>query len=413
MSQEKRPVILQINVTLNYGSTGRLAELLGEKIMEKGWESFIAFGRSERKSKSHSIKISGLLSVFYHVFLTRIFDKHGLGSRQATKKLIRKITKIKPDIIHLHNIHGYYLNYKILFDFLSKTQTKVLWTLHDCWAFTGHCTHYEEVGCYKWKEICHHCPQKKEFPASFLLDNSKQNYLHKKKAFQSTGQLKLVTVSDWLKKQTEQSFLRDLPSKRVYNGIDLKQFDHIPESNLRNRLKLKDKFILLGVATVWNDKKGLQRFINLASNLKSDEIIVLIGITKKQIKKFPRNIIGIQPTQDLQELVEFYNVADVFLNLSLEESFGLVSVEAMACGTPVITTDSTANAEVVTAHTGVVCRTVDTSSLIDAIRQIKSNGKEFYSANCKEHVKRNFSIEAMTNNYIGLYEGMLSKTSVK
>ena len=216
--------LLQIVVEGNRGSTGIIAESLGNIAIKMGWESYIAHGRFSRESNSKIIKIGSTLDVLCHGIETRIFDRHGLGSRRATKRFILQIKQIKPDIIHLHHLHGYYINFKFLFEFLKTSKIPIVWTFHDCWSFTGHCAYFDFVGCEKWQSECSQCPQKTDYPASIFLDRSKENYRLKKELFTSISNLYIVTVSDWLNELVNHSFFKKNKIKTIHNGTNLDIF---------------------------------------------------------------------------------------------------------------------------------------------------------------------------------------------
>ena len=207
--------LLQINSVINYSSTGRIAEELGQGAIARGWESYVAFGRHERPSKSKLFKIGSDLDIKFHVLRTRLFDSHGLGSSKSTAQLVENIKIIKPDIIHLNNLHGYYLNIQVLFDFLAKVNIPIIWTLYDCWPFTGHCTYFDFVGCDKWKSECFNCPQLNQYPASYFLDRSKQNYQLKKNLFTSVDNLTIISNSNWLKNLIKQSYLKNYTTQVI------------------------------------------------------------------------------------------------------------------------------------------------------------------------------------------------------
>src|SRR5690554_5107319 len=278
--------ILQINTVVNSGSTGRIAEGIGLEVISRGHESYIAYGRNDRPSTSNLIKIGSKKDVYLHGIRTLLFDQHGLGSRQATEVLVEKLQKIKPDIIHLHNIHGYYLNYQVLFQYIKAQNIPVVWTFHDCWPFTGHCSHFGD--CNKWKIHCGNCPYSNKYPRSFV-DRSFKNYKDKKEVFLNVENLNIITPSRWLENQVKQSFLKDYMVKTINNGIDLEVF-HPPK--VKNNKK-----IIIGVASTWTTAKGLQDFIKLREILKDDIKIVLIGLSDAQIKSLPYNIIGISRTE--------------------------------------------------------------------------------------------------------------------
>ena len=306
--------LLQINSVINSGSTGRIAEEIGQTAIAAGWESYIAYGRNVRPSSSKLIKIGTDKDIKLHGLQTRLFDRHGLGSRGATDEFIKQIEVIKPDIIHLHNLHGYYINIEVLFHYLKKVNVPVVWTFHDCWPITGHCSYFTFIGCEKWKTQCYECPQKRGYPASYFIDRSKKNYNLKKELFNSLSNLTLVPVSQWLSGILKESFLQNYPIKVINNGINTEVFKRSLSSDFRNKYGLKDKFTLLGVASVWDERKGLKDFIELSKLLDSGYQIVLVGLTKKQIEQLPENILGIERTESVDALADIYATSDVFIN---------------------------------------------------------------------------------------------------
>ncbi len=407
------PVIFQICDAVNIGSTGTIAEALGTLAIQRGWKSYIAYGRLSRPSKSQLIRIGTNLDVLTHGLITRLFDRHCLGSTRATRTIVNQIKKIKPDIIHLHHLHGYYINIEILFEFLSKESIPVVWTLHDCWSITGHCTNFDFVGCKKWRTECSHCPQKNEYPASFFVDRSKQNFLLKKKLFTSVSNMTVVSVSKWLNNIVHNSFMAGMPSQIIYNGIDVDLFTPIAKnSNFRKDFKRKDCFMILGVASPWGKRKGLIDFIKLSKKLDDNDLIVLVGLSVTQIKKLPSNVIGIKRIDNQEELQNLFVIADVFLNLSVEETFGLTTAEALSCGTPAIVYNTTACPEVVDSTTGLVVEKNDIDSLLEAINTVKKQGKKFYSSTCRERALKNFNKNNQFSEYIDLYERLIKTQSL-
>lgn len=399
------PTLLQINSVVNSGSTGHIAEDIGRLAIANGWESYIAYGRKALPSESHLIRIGNKADVLWHVLVTRLLDLHGLASRRATKKLVRQIKKIKPDVIHLHNIHGYYLNYKILFKYLAESGTPVVWTMHDCWAATGHCPYYTFVQCIVWQSEggCTNCPQKEGYPSSVLFSNAAYNFKCKKKYFNllSENQLTIVAPSKWLSDEIGKSYLGHYRRKVIHNGIDLNIFR--PSEPVPLKMAEQKEFVILGVANVWSERKGLTDFITLASLLAEDERIVLIGLSEEQCRNLPEKITAVTRTDSIQQLVEYYSGADVYFNASLEETFGMTCVEAQACGTPVIAYDSTAVPETFCERTGVLVDKNDVSAVYDAIRKIKELGKAFYSEKCVEYVKNHFSMVDRIRDMLDLY----------
>jgi len=401
--------LLQIVVEGNTGSTGVVAESLGNIAMKMGWESYIAHGRFSRASNSVIIKIGRTIDILWHGIETRIFDRHGLGSRRATKKLISQIKQIKPDIIHLHHLHGYYINIKFLFEYLKTSKIPIVWTFHDCWAFTGHCAYFDFVGCTKWQSECFKCPQKTDYPASFFLDRSNKNFHLKKLLFTSIPNLYIVTVSDWLNKLVYESFFKGIKIKTIYNGTNLdifKPYDNI--DNLREKYNIPNKFVILGVASPWVRRKGLSEFIKLSACLKSDEVIVLVGLNFSQMKNLPSNIIGISKTENRQQLAEIYSSSDVFANLTLEDNFPTTNIEALACGTPVITYNTGGSPEAICSKTGIVVDKYSIASLINAIDEIKRIGKVNYIANCRKRAETYFMSDKQYLNYFELYKEIIN-----
>ncbi len=401
--------LLQINSVVNYGSTGRIAEEIGQLAIKNGWESYIAYGRNKRPSKSKTIKIGSDLDINMHVLQTRLFDRHGLGSYRATQKLIENITKIKPDIIHLHNIHGYYVNIKVLFEYLSLADIPIVWTFHDCWPMTGHCTYFDYINCEKWKTLCSNCPQKKHYPASLIIDRSEKNYLLKQKIFTSIKRLTIVPVSNWLGNIVNQSFLKNYPTQIINNGIDHNVFRYYESHILRTKYNIKDKFIIIGVANIWDTRKGLLDFIKLSKLLDKSYVIILVGLSSKQITNLPDNIIGIPRTESAQELVELYSVADVFLNPTWEDNFPTTNLEALACGTPVVTYKTGGSVEAISSETGFFVEKGNILGLLESINTVRKMGKKYYSDACTERAKKSYNKNDRYLDYLNLYNSMVNQ----
>ncbi len=400
-------IILQINSVVNSGSTGRIAEEIGQTAIAAGWESYIAYGRKERPSSSKLIKIGNDKNIKLHGLQTRLFDRHGLGSKDATTAFIRKVEDIQPDIVHLHNIHGYYINMEVLFHYLKKVNIPVVWTFHDCWPITGHCSHFTFVGCEKWKTQCYNCPQKTGYPASYLIDRSKKNFILKKELFNSLSNLTLVPVSQWLSGILKESFLQNYSIKVINNGVNTEVFRPSEVSDFRNKHGLIDKFVLIGVATSWGERKGLNDFIELSKLLDSDFQIVLVGLTKKQIDQLPDNILGIERTESVDALADIYATSDAFINPTYEDTFPTTNLESQACGTPVITYKTGGSPEAIDESTGIVVEQGNINKLVEAINLIKENGKQYYSDACVNRAQRLYKKEDRYKEYIDLYESLL------
>lgn len=387
--------ILQINSVCGVGSTGRIATDLYKVLEDQGHKCKIAYGRGTAPEGIDSIKIGSNLDNYAHVFKTRVFDKHGFGSVSATKKFIEEVKEYNPDIIHLHNIHGYYINIEILFNYLKEANKPVVWTLHDCWAFTGHCSHFDYVGCDKWKTECSNCIQKNEYPSSKVIDNSKLNYEKKKELFTSVKNMTIVTPSKWLANLVKESFLGKYQVEVINNGIDLEVFKPT-ESNFREKYNLQDKFIVLGVASVWTERKGIKYFIELSEQLSDDYKIVVVGVTEKQKKELPNNILAITRTNNVKELAQIYTVADVFVNPTLEDNFPTTNLEALACGTQVITFNTGGSVESIDNENGIVVYEKDLNGLKKAILKINNN---IY--------KLNYEIKAEIYNKVDRYKNYI------
>lgn len=398
--------ILQINTAVNSGSTGRIAEDIGQLLINNGHESYIAFGRGNRPSKSKLIKIGSLLEVYFHGLKTLLFDRHGFGSRRATKRLIDQIESIKPDIIGLHNIHGYYLNIEVLFEFLSEKKIPVVWTLHDCWSFTGHCAYYDSISCERWQSQCYQCPKKNKYPSSYFLDNSKQNFIDKKRLFNLSNQINLVTPSNWLANEVKKSFLNKHNLQVINNGINLAVFKQKDPNNLQEfitKFSLNQKKIVLGVANIWDERKGLNEFIKLSNLLDKDIQIVLIGLNKKQIKKLPNGILGIERTESIDELSNWYNIASVYVNPTFQDNFPTTNIESLACGTPVITYKTGGSPESINQDTGIVVEKGNLKGLQESIISILSSNKENYSKECRMRAEKLYNMNDRYNDYLNLY----------
>lgn len=359
--------ILFINSVCN-GSTGTICKNLYKAAEEAGHTCCIAYGRGDAPDGFNTIKIGNQLDIYLHVLKARLFDASGFGSKKATKNLIKQIEEFKPDVIHLHNIHGYYINIEILFNYLKKhPEIKKIWTLHDCWTFTGHCSHYTYRKCNKWQTCCDgDCPNKKEYPKSWF-SNIKSNFNKKKEIFCGVENMILITPSKWLKNEVEKSYLKDYPIEVINNGVDTNLFKPTP-SNIKQQYGIEDKKVILGVSSVWNKMKGLDTFIELSKELDNQYQIVLIGLNKKQIEQLPTNIIGISRTENVQELVKWYSAAALFFNPTLEDTYPTTNLEAIACGTPVITFNTGGSPESAYADEDKIV-TNDMNSIIKAIKR--------------------------------------------
>lgn len=393
--------IVSIN-TVTSGSTGKIMLQVSSVASAKGHQAYIAYplGRHNLEIKENAIPIGNRFSEDFHIIMDRFTGLNGCFSYFATKKFINKLKKIKPDVIHLHNLHNCYINLRLLFNYIKKYNICTVWTLHDCWAFTGHCPHFLMADCYKWKTGCYNCPKYKEYPQSYV-DNSKFMYKFKKKWFTGVDNLTIVTPSKWLGDLVKQSFLKDYPVKVINNGIDLSVFKPT-ESDFRKKYNLENKFILLGVAFGWGVKKGLDVFVELSKKLDDRFQIVLVGTNDEVDKQLPDNIISIHRTNNQQELAEIYTAADLFVNPTREENYPTVNMESLACGTPVITFNTGGSPEIIDETCGMVVPKDDAESLYNEIVKI-STENPYYKEACLKR-SEDFDMHKRFEEYVKLYE---------
>lgn len=348
--------VLMINVVCGIRSTGRICTDLADALTKQGHKVKIAYGREDvpEQYKKYAVRIGSDLDVKLHGVRARLLDESGFGSKKATERFIEWVKRYDPDVIHLHNIHGYYINVEVLFDYLRTCGKKIIWTLHDCWAFTGHAAYCEAADCERWKTGCNNCPKRDDYPKA-ITDNSRVNWVKKRKIFTGIPNLQIITPSKWLAGLVKKSFLRKYPVSVIYNGIDTSVFKPVDSSELRKMLKIGDKKVILGVAAVWDQRKGLDDFIKLNKLIDKNKYqIVLVGLTEKQIANLPKSIIGITRTDSVEQLVELYSLAHVFVNPTYEDNYPTTNLEAIACGTPVITYDTGGSPESAVAYGKVV-----------------------------------------------------------
>lgn len=408
------PKLLQINVTANWGSTGKIAEQIGLCAMQKGWESYIAYGRNCNPSSSHLIRIGTEYDVYAHFIVQRLLDNEGLCSRRATHELVRTIEALKPDIVHLHNIHDHYLNYEILFRYLNRTDVRVVWTMHDFWGVTGHCMHFVAAGCDAYRTGCRDCPMRRVYPKT-VLDRSSRNFELKRRLFAANENLVLVPVSEWVGEMLRYSFLKDKRIRVIPNGIDVDRFK--PTSGFLHPDITDADYVILGVASKWSREKGLDDYIALSRILPEGYAIVLVGMTDAQIRELTREcgggackVIGLGRTESDTELAALYSRADVVTVLSNAETFGLTVVEGYACGTPAIVYDNTAPPLLITENTGRVVKTGDVEMLCLVIGELRSSKfKERYGADCRRYALEHFDRNGCFERYLDLYDELLEK----
>ena len=344
--------ILEIN-TVNFGSTGHIMLRIADLARSEGHEAVCSFyARRNKPADPDTIYIGNKISHNLHKKFSRYTGYNGRLSVISTWNFLRKVKKFDPDIIHIHNLHDRFINVPMLFKFIKKNNIKVIWTLHDCWSFTGQCVHFTIAGCDKWKTGCHDCPQIHVYPAS-NVDRTKKMWELKKQWFTGVKDMTIVTPSVWLSNLVKESYLKDYPVKVINNGIDIGVFKPT-ESDFRAKNDLDGKFIILGSASIWEKRKGIDVFIELAKRLDDRFKIVLVGTNDEDDKILPDNIISIHRTSNQKELAEIYSSADLFFNPTREENYPTVNMESIACGTPVMTFKTGGSPEIIDDKTGIV-----------------------------------------------------------
>ena len=391
------PKLLQINVTANWGSTGKIAEQIGQCAIAHGWESYVAYGRMQNPSKNKLIKIGTMADVYLHYATQRLLDNEGLCSSRATRRFLKTIDEIKPDIVHLHVIHDHYLNYRLLFSYLNEKRIPVVWTFHDCWAFTGHCFHFVTKNCERWKTECHDCPLVHEYPNT-IFDSSSNNFSLKKELFANHPNMTIVACSDWIRDFTAQSFLKKNRIEVIHNGIDLDTFN--PYGN-----KSSEKFRIIAVSSVWNKQKGLDDIKELRNLLDDGYEIIVVGVTKSQKQEFSSGIVGIERTNNAQELASLYSSSNVLINPTYADTFPTVNLEALACGTPVITYRTGGSPEAIDDKTGIVVEQGDVNAMARAIAKLKQH--PLSAADCRARAVAEFNRNTCFEKYIELYNQIL------
>ena len=399
--------VLQINAVYNYSSTGRITTELHNALINKGIESFAVCSKVYN-SNDEVYRIGSDYEVKFHGMMSRLSGKQGYFSKKSTEKLLKYINSIKPDIVHLGNLHSNYVNLPMLLAYLAENDIATVITLHDCWFFTGKCMYYTVDNCYKWQTGCHDCSQLHTDNKSYFLDRTTEMWRDKKRLFESIPRLGVIGVSDWIANEAKKSLLSNAKIiRRIYNWIDLEIFKPVNSASLRNKLKIENKFIILCVASKWSERKGVSTIMALAKIIDNDTVILMVGDANNH-NLSSNNIIQINSTNSVTELVDYYSMADVFFQPSLEETFGKVTAEALSCGTPVICFNSTANSELVGEGCGYILDKVDIDDVINAINIIKETGKDKYSLKCRTFADMNFSKDDRINDHIQLYNELIN-----
>lgn len=403
------PKLLQINSASNVGSTGKIVEQIGLLASDYGWDCYVAHGaRYIGNSRLPTFQVSPAFEEKCHWVKSVVLDAHGFGSEKGTKRFVEWLEEIKPDVAHLHNIHGYFVNIPILFNYIYEKGIPVVWTLHDCWSFTGHCVYFDRVGCNRWLEECGRCPQLSSYPRSLFLDRSSRNLRMKRQVIGRLPRLTLVPVSEWLGDLVKQSYLGKYPVHVIHNGIDLNVFKPTV-SDLKKQYGIEGKFVVLGVADIFGDRKGLEEFIQLHQSYGDDIQVVLVGVSEEEKKRLPEGIIALRRTTNVNQLVEFYSMADVFANPTYEDNFPTTNIEALACGTPVITYLTGGSPEAVDENTGIVVEKGNYNAFVEAINKIRKNGKASYSNACRKRAVEQFNKDDRFLDYIKLYDEIINR----
>lgn len=397
--------VLLVNSVYGSGSTGRICAQLAAALSAEGHTCCAAYGRGAPKPVAGEtlLRIGTDADVRTHGAATRLLDRHGLASTGATRRFVEAARRFDPDVIHLHNIHGYYLNYEVLFDFLRACGRPVLWTLHDCWAFTGHCAYFDAVRCDRWKTGCGSCPQRGAYPASLASDGSKRNFARKAAAFSGLERLTLVTPSQWLADLARQSFLGDYPAVVIPNGVDTSVFRPQSESAVRAALPagLTPGRYLLGVANEWEPRKGLKDFLVLSERLSGTGLqLLLIGLSEAQMRTLPPTVYGLRRTDSPAALAALYSGCAAYLNLTYEENYPTTNLEAAACGADVITYASGGCAETLQPRSAAV-PTGDLDAVEALVRRLPL--PERADAPCPPLDRR-----ASVGRYLALYHSVLA-----
>ncbi len=401
--------VLQINAVYNLSSTGRTSTELHHALLEKGIDSYVAYSTTNRPDDENLYVIGNKNDRKLHAFLSRLTGKQAYYSTAATKKLLKYIDSLSPDIVHIRNLHGNYVNMPMLLKYLAEKNIATVATLHDFFFLTGKCVYFTSAECNKWQTGCGKCPNLQNGNRTWLFDRTAEMFADKKKLFGNISRLAFVGVSKWVAEEASKSPIarNATVTTSIYNWIDFDCFKPLDVTDFKKEAGLDSDFIILGVSAIWETRKGLDRFLELSKHLSKNEKILLIGDMPDGIE-LPENIISVSKTDSVEELVRYYNCADVFLTFSLEETFGKVSAEALSCGTPVICYNSTANPELVGERCGYVVEKNNFDGIVDAIAKVKQHGRAYYSESCIAYSHENFDKQKNIDKYIELYEKLIN-----
>lgn len=397
--------LLQINAVYGQGSTGVIVKDISQMVMDNGWESYVASAeiKGEETNGTHLITVGSKLDHKLHAALSRLLGLHGYFSILATRKLLKKIDSIKPDIIHIHNLHSNYINVNLLFKYIKTNKITTVITLHDCWFFTGKCYHYLYDDCEKWKTHCKKCPRLRAEIPSLFFDFSSLVFEDRKKWIGENEYVHVVGVSKWITNEAAQSLLSKRVYGTIYNGVDIQLFQPT-ENSKRKELGITEKFVILGMANKWLAQENEETFKQYLKKKKENWVLVLLGCQDAQT--ISKGVIGLPYVQDRKELAGLYSMVDVFVNITKVDSLPTVNIEALACGTPVVTYASGGSAETVSKDVGITVPYGDTETLITSIEEIENLGKAFYSDKCVQRARKNHDIRCCYNAYLELYQSL-------
>lgn len=402
--------VVQVNVTCGRGSTGVIAVEIADLLKSRGHEAFIAYGQGT-SDYPNSYRIGCNLDTRFHAFFyTRLLGEEGAGSKQSTRRFLKWLDDIHPDIVHIHNLHTNFLNYQLFFSHMAKNNIQVVWSFFDCWPFTGRCTHFTECGCRRWETECHDCPQfRTSGNRSWFFDKTRKMFRQKREWYKKLKSLDIIVCSNWLKKEVEKSMCKDYPVHMIYNWVDVEKFKETHDDGVYERYNLDpNKKTLVSVSAFWDDKTTrLADAIRLANILPDRYQLVIIGKRTSSLA-IPSNIVHIDYVAGTSELSKLYSCALAYVNFSVEDTFGKVMAEAQLCGTPTIVFDATACPEVV-GDAGFVVPPHNVQAMLERVCEIDKNGRDFYSQRCIEYVKKNFDYHNNVNMYLDVYKSIMAR----
>lgn len=396
--------VLQINATYGYSSTGLIVKDIGDTLVATGNEAFFAY-QSARGEIENGYPVGNRLDRKVHALLCRVFGRQGYYSRSATKKLINHIEEIKPDVVHLHNLHSNFVHVNMLLQYLAKNDVPTVITMHDCWFFTGKCFHYADIGCERYKSGCGRCPKKKAPPASMLFDSTASVLRDRDKLLHAIPRLKVVGCSEWVCNEAKKGIMKDLELMPIRNGVDTNVFKPYDKTAVKRELNLEDKFVIMGMANKWLLPSNVEFLNKMKSHLAENDRIVLVGCTEQQMSALQseEKIIAVGFVKGREALAKYYAAANVFVNVTHADTLPTVNMESICCGTPVVTYDSCGSPEIVLEGCGYVVPEGDVDGIVEKIKNVKSNVLRSVEA----IGKANFDKTVCYRKYVELYKDIV------